>query len=91
MLFIRSVRFQLNNNSMAKYQICDLEEFLNDDTLATLDEYAQSMKAQAEKSTQIPEEQIYQSAQIYTPDKFVEGEITRMLGMTPGILPPTDR
>lgn len=76
---------------MANYQICDLEEFLkHDDELMSPDEFMELHKAKIQESVQIPEEHMFQHSELTTAQKCIDGEITKMLAMTPGILPPTE-
>lgn len=76
---------------MAKYQILELEEFLkNDDEFMSPDEFMELRKPKIQETIEMPEEHIFQCAKVDITQKFAEGEITRMLRIAPGILPPTD-
>lgn len=80
------------SSKMSDYQLCTMEEFLNDDdAFQSPDEFLQSLQPNVvEEQIQIPEEHIYQNAMLNKSEKMVEGEITQMLRIAPGILPPVD-
>lgn len=77
---------------MSNYQICALEDFLAaSDEFMSPDEFMESMKPiEIDETIQIPEEHIFQHSTIDESEKVVEGEITKMLRIAPGILPPVD-
>lgn len=76
---------------MSNFQLCSLEEFLdNDDEMISPDEFMASMQPHIEEPVHIPEEHIYENAVLDKSTKMVEGEITQMLRLAPGILPPVD-
>lgn len=77
---------------MTDYQICDLAEFLddNDGSGPSPDEFLASTP-HVEETIQIPEDDIFRNAIIDTSEKVIEGEISKMLRIAPGILPPVDR
>lgn len=76
---------------MSNFQLCSLEELLeNDDEFMSPDAYMQSLQPDVEEPILVPEEHIYQNSMQHEPQKIVEGEITQMLRMAPGILPPVD-
>lgn len=77
---------------MADYQLCELDEFLVDinDGFISPDEYMESIKPKIEETIQIPEAEIFQNSTIDNAEKVVEGEITKMLRIAPGILPAVD-
>lgn len=76
---------------MSNFQVCDLDEFLeNDAEFMSPDEFLASLPPQVEESVEIPEELIFHHSMLNESEKIVEGEITQMLRIAPGILPPVD-
>lgn len=77
---------------MANFEICNLEDFLDniDDEFITPDAYLQSLQPDIDETIPIPEEHIYQNSMQFESQKPVEGEITQLLRITPGILPPVN-
>lgn len=71
----------------------DLNEYLaaNDGPMTQDDEFMQSIKPHVDDTIQMPEKYIFQHSMIDTPGKVVESEITKLLRITPGILPPVDQ
>lgn len=73
-------------------QICELEEILKgDDKSMSPEEFMKLIKSRTTENPQLPAEDIDQCSLINAPEKFVEGEISRMLQNNPDILQPVDR
>lgn len=77
---------------MADFRICEVDEFLQkDDGMMSLDEYSLLHEPVIEPTIKMPEDYIYENSMIDKSERMVEGEITQMLRMTPGILPAIDQ
>lgn len=77
---------------MANFQICNLEDFLDleDNDFISPDKDLESLQPKVDETPTIPEEYICRNSMQDESPKMVEGEITQMLRMAPGILPPVN-
>lgn len=78
---------------MAYSQIYDSDKYLaaDDTTVPADDEFMGSLRPDADETMQMPEKYISQHSTVEISEKVVEGEISKMLRITPGVLPPVDK